>query len=76
MTPLHFAARKGSAEVVRLLLEAKADKDKATLNVGTTPMQPDMNLGYFASIHWSHSNFISFHFPSNPGALAPPPLSP
>ena len=59
MTPLHFAARKGSAEVVRLLLKAKADKDKATLNVGTTPMQPDMNLGYFAS--WLEP-LISCHF--------------
>ena len=45
MTPLHFAAQKGSAEVVRLLLEAKANKDAATAKLRMTSMQPDMQRG-------------------------------
>ena len=35
--PLHLACKKGHAEVARLLLEAKADKDKANKE-GATPL--------------------------------------
>ena len=37
-TPLHVASLLGHLEVVRLLLEANADKDKATDVVGLTPL--------------------------------------
>ena len=36
-TPLHMASHKGHLEVVRLLLEANADKDKATV-IGSTSL--------------------------------------
>ena len=36
-TPLFIAARRGHAEVVELLLQARADKERAR-NDGTTPL--------------------------------------
>lgn len=43
--PLHTAARKGHLEVVRLLCEARADKDEADKD-GTTPLHASSQEGH------------------------------
>ena len=45
-TPLHVASLLGHSDVVRLLLEANADKDKATDVVGRTPLHMASRQGH------------------------------